>query len=156
MRCKGPAEGEEPAPDDTPMAEKIKAAKLEAYTSVIGARLAMLEEEVREKEPDIAEVDTWLTENGLDEEGQQLGCLGLYMTNKAKPEGEAEAPSNGGPGRQVVEQVVNIVTDLELDFIQDKIRERFVPQNDRTAPVPSGVTPEPLDVRAVAAALGPG
>ena len=117
-----PAEGEEPAPDDTPMAEKIKAAKLEAYTSVIGARLAMLEEEVREKEPDIAEVDTWLTENGLDEEGQQLGCLGLFMTNKAKPEGEAEAPSNGGPGRQVVEQVVNIVTDLELDFIQDKIR----------------------------------
>ena len=41
-------------------------------------------------------------------------------------------------------------------FIQDKIRERFVPQNDRTAPVPSGVTPEALDVRAVAAALGPG
>jgi len=119
-----PAEGEEPDPDDTPMAEKIKAAKLEAYTTVLSARLALLDEETREKQPPVEEIDAWLTDNGLDEEGQQLGCLGLYMTNKPKPqtEGGAEDTTNGVPGRQMCEQVVDIVTDYDLNFIQDKIR----------------------------------
>jgi hypothetical protein len=120
-----PAEGEEAEAEDAAlMAEKIKAAKLEAYTKVLTARLALLDEETREKQPPVEEIDQWLTDNGVNENGEQLGCLGLYSTNKAKPPGEegGEAPANGGPARQMVEQIVDIVTDYELDFIQDKIR----------------------------------
>lgn len=118
-------EGEEPDPNDTPMAEKIKAAKLDAYTKVVSARLSLLDEPTREQQPPAEEIDKWLTDNGLDEEGQQLGCLGLYMTNKPKPpaEGEADAADKGGPKRQMCEQIVDIVVDYDdLSFIQDKIR----------------------------------
>jgi adenylate kinase len=119
-----PAEGEELVSDGVPMGEKIKAAKLEAFTKVITARLALLHEKERELEPPVENIEQWLTENGLDEEGQQLGCLGLFMTQKPKAAGEeaVAAPSKGGPGRQMCEQIVDIIADYDLDFIQDKIR----------------------------------
>ena len=122
-----PAEGEEPAVDSVPTVEMMKAAKLEAYTAVISKRLALLDEATRAQQPPLGDIDAWLTENGTDEEGQQVGCLRLYMTNKPAPEGEAEAAGNGagtaGPRRQMCEQIVDIVVDYDdLTFIQDKIR----------------------------------
>ena len=52
---------------------------------MIEHRLSLLDEASTASEPPVDQIQEWLAANGLDEDGKQLGCLGFFMQNKAKP-----------------------------------------------------------------------
>mmetsp|Transcript_38126 Transcript_38126/g.89864 ORF Transcript_38126/g.89864 Transcript_38126/m.89864 type:complete len:721 (+) Transcript_38126:162-2324(+) len=112
-------EGEEPPPPLAPLPQTVFS--LVAPQELLLARLAALPQEEAEangetEEAFQAEWAAWEEANPLSEDGTpstEAGLLALYLTNKPNPEG----------GRPFgCEQVVDIVSDNPLSFIQDKIR----------------------------------